>query len=60
METVLLLQGDGDDVMEDPLRSAFLEVWTDVGSNTSNQATSSSPPPKIDAGGTKENTFKCS
>ena len=53
METVLLLEGDGDEVVEDPLRSAFLEVWTDVGSNASSQqaASSSSSPPAIVAGG---------
>ena len=53
VETVLLLEGDGDEVVEDPLRSAFLEVWTDVGSNASSQqaASSSSSPPAIVAGG---------
>ncbi len=32
MRTVLLLEGEGAEFVEDPLRFAYLEVWTDVGS----------------------------
>ncbi len=30
MKTVLLLEGDGPEVVEDPMRTAYLEVWLDV------------------------------
>lgn len=31
MKTALLLDGENDVVLEDPMRTSYLEVWTDVG-----------------------------
>lgn len=31
MKTALLLDGENDGVLEDPMRTSYLEVWTDVG-----------------------------
>uniref|UniRef100_A0A7S0WNH6 Uncharacterized protein n=1 Tax=Chlamydomonas leiostraca TaxID=1034604 RepID=A0A7S0WNH6_9CHLO len=55
VETVLLLEGEGGGVLEDPLRSAFLEVWTDVGSVQPSDASNSASsiglcPPMAEAG----------
>ena len=31
MKTALLLEGEGNTVIEDPMRTSYLEVYTDVG-----------------------------
>ena len=33
MKTALLLEGEGNTVMKDPMRTSYLEVYTDVGTS---------------------------
>ncbi len=36
---MLLLEGEGSSVIDDPLRNSYSEVWTDVGTGDSGNGT---------------------